>query len=51
MTLLHKGNKLEKINILEEIEILKAATSLNLLNDAINGRNYWLYKISLSVDS
>ena len=45
MTILHKGNNHEKINKLEEIGILKAATSLNILNDVINGRNDSLYKI------
>ena len=40
----------EKINKLEEREILKAATSLNVLNDVINGRNDPLYKILHLVD-
>ena len=41
----------EKINKLEEIEILKKAASQNILNDVTNGRNDPLYKILLSVDS
>ena len=45
MTILHKENSHEKIDKLEEI--LKAATSLNILNDVINGRNDPLYKIIL----
>jgi hypothetical protein len=44
-------NNLEKINKLEEIEILKEAASQNTLNDVIDGRNDSLYKILLSVDS
>ena len=38
ITILHKENNHEKINILERRKISKAATSLNILNDAINGR-------------
>ena len=41
----------EKINELEEIEILKAAVSLNILNEVINGRNDPLYKTIISVDN
>ena len=33
-----------KINTLEEIEILKVASSRNLLNEVINGRNDVTYK-------
>ena len=51
MTSLHKENGHEKINTLEETEILKEAALLNILNDAINGRNDFLCKILLSVDS
>ena len=51
MTILHKENSPEKIIKLEEIDILKAATSLNLINDVINGKNDPLYKILFSIDS
>ena len=51
MTILHKENNHEKINKLEEIKILKEASSLNIYNDAINGRDDPLYKILLSVES
>ena len=51
MIILHKEHNHEKINKLEQIEILKEAASLNILNDVINGRNDPLYKILLSVDS
>ena len=43
MTILHK-TKMRRINKAGEIEILIAATSLNMLNDVINGRNDPLYK-------
>jgi hypothetical protein len=49
MTILHKESSHEKINRLEEIQIPKAATSQNILNDFINGRNDPLYKILISV--
>ena len=51
MTILHKENNHDKINKLEEIEILKEAASLNTPNDVINGRKNPLYKILLSIDS
>ena len=51
MTILHKESNHEKINKLEEIEIIKAAASQNILNDIINGRNGPLYKILISVDN
>ena len=51
MAILHKENKHEKISKLEEIEILKAAASQNILNDVINGSNDPLYKILISVDN
>ena len=44
MNILHNENH-EKINKLEEILILKAATSLNIFNDVINSRNNLFYKI------
>ena len=51
MTILHKGNNHEKINKLEQIEILNEAASQNTLNDVTNGRNDPLYKTLLSVES
>ena len=51
MTILHKENNHEEINKQEEIEILKAATSQNILNAVINGRNDPLFKILISVDN
>ena len=51
ITILHKENNHEKVNKLEEIEILKEAASLNILNDIINSRNNPLDKISLTVDN
>jgi hypothetical protein len=38
----------KKINTLEEIEILKAASSKYLLNDVITGQNEPMYKIQNS---
>ena len=35
MTIIHLKNNHRKINILEEIEMLKAASSQNLLNDPV----------------
>ena len=51
MTILHKESNRAKINKLEEIEIIKAAASFNILNNIINGRNDPLYKILISVDN
>ena len=51
MIILHKESNHEQINKLEEIEIIKAAASQNILNDIINGRNDPLYKILISVDN
>ena len=51
MTILHKERNHEKINKLEEIEIIKAAASQNILKDIINSRNDPLYKILISVDN
>ena len=48
MTVLYKQKW--KINILEEIDITKAASSLNLLNDIINPRNDPVYRNLYSVD-
>ena len=44
MTILQKENN-ENIKILEEREMSKGATSLNLINHAIKDRNDPLYKI------
>ena len=38
MTILNKESNHEKINKLEDIKIIKAAASQNILNDIINGR-------------
>ena len=51
MTILHKESNHEKINKLEEIEIINATASQNILNDIINDRNDPLYKILISVDN
>ena len=51
MTILHKGYNDEKINKLEEITVLKAATSLEISSDLANGWSDGLYKILLSVDN
>ena len=51
MTILHKESNHEKASKLEEIEIINAAASQNILNDIINGRNDPLYKILISVDN
>ena len=45
MAILHKESNHEKINKLEEIEIIKAAASQNILNDVS------LYKLLRSVDN
>ena len=50
MSIPHKENNQEKIIVLGEIYILKAAMSLNLLNHAINRRNDSLFRILVSVD-
>ena len=42
---IHKINNHRKINTLEEIEILKAASSKYLLNDIIAGQNDPIYKL------
>ena len=42
-------NNHRKINTLEEIEILKAASSKHLLNDVIAGQNDPIYKLLPSV--
>ena len=51
MTILHKQSNHKNINKLEDIKIIKAAASQNILNDIINGRNDPLYKILISVDN
>ena len=45
MSIIHLDNNHRKINTLEEIEILKAASSKHLLNDVIAGQNYLIYKL------
>lgn len=45
MDTIHTDNNHFKINILEEIEIVKAATSHNIVNEIINSRNDPLYKL------
>ena len=50
-TIWHNVNNHEKINKLEEIDILNKVKSQNILNDVINGKNDPLYKILLSVDN
>ena len=45
MSLIHQENNHTKINTLEEIEILKTASSENLLNDIIAGQNDPIYKL------
>ena len=45
MKIKHLENNHRKINILEEIEILNAASSKHLLNDVIAGQNDPIYKL------
>jgi hypothetical protein len=45
MSIIHLENNHRKINTLEEIKILKAASSKYLLNDVIAGQNHPMYKI------
>ena len=45
MSIIHLENNNRKINTLEEIEILKAASSKHLLNDVIAGQNDPIYKL------
>ena len=45
MSMIHLENNHRKINTLEEIEILKAASSKYLLNDVITGQNDPMYKV------
>ena len=45
MFIIHLENNHRKINTLEEIEILKAASSKHLLNDVIAGQNDPIYKL------
>ena len=45
MSIIHLENNHRKINTLEEIEILKAASSKYLLNDVIAGQNDPIYKL------
>ena len=45
MSIINQENNHRKINTLEEIEILKAASSKHLLNDVIAGQNDPIYKL------
>ena len=45
MSILHLENNHRKINIIEEIEILKVASSKYLLNNDIAGQNDPIYKL------
>ena len=45
MNILQNENDYEKINKLEEMEIINESTSQNILIDVVNGRNDPLYKI------
>ena len=45
MSIIHFENNHIKIEILEEIEILKTASSKYLLNDVIAGQNDPIYKL------
>ena len=45
MSIIHQENNHRKINTLEEIGILKAASYKNLLNDVIAGQNDPIYKL------
>jgi hypothetical protein len=49
MFIIHHENNHRKINILEEIGILKAASFRYLLNDIINGRSDPVYRLIPSV--
>ena len=49
MSIIHLENNHRKIITLEEIEILKAASSKYLLNDVITGQNDPIYKLPTSV--
>ena len=48
---IHLENYHRKINILKEIEILKAASSRNLLNDVINGESDPVYRLLPSINA
>ena len=43
MTVINTGSNHTKINILEEIQITRAAKSIDILNDFISGKNEPLY--------
>ena len=45
MSIIHLENNHRKMNKLEEIEILKVASSKYLLNDVIAGQNNPIYKL------
>ena len=45
MSIIHLESNHRKINTLEEVEILKAASSKHLLNDVTAGQNDPIYKL------
>ena len=45
MSIIYQENNHRKINTLKEIEILKATSSENLLNDVVVGQNDPIYKL------
>ena len=45
MSIIHLENNHRKINTIEEIEILKVASSKYLLNDVIQGQNDPMFKL------
>ena len=49
MPIIQLENNYIKISVLEEIEMLKATSSRNLLNDVINGKSDTEYKLLPSV--
>ena len=51
MSRIYQGKNQRKTNTLEDIQILKAASSENLLNDVIAGQNDPIYKFLSSVIS
>ena len=50
MTVINSESNNRKINILEEIQIVRAAKSVDILNDVINGKNEPLYILLSPVD-
>jgi hypothetical protein len=50
MIIIHHENNHRKMNMLEEIEIVKAASSKYLLNDVIAGQNDLMYRLFSSIN-